>query len=746
MRNSRPDFWTRFLDSLFTDRRPKGRRAKARASASGRLCLAIEPLEDRRLLSVAMGFEDVGTVLAAESYWNGSGGEGGFGTGGLFYNNNYDPTWGSWDGWSYSNTTDTTTPGYTNQYSAYAGGGAAGSPTYGVAYRGFGSPPAVELTQDTAGLAFESLKITNTTYAALAMLNGDGFSKKFGGPDGTDPDWFLLTIEGKDAGGSSVGTVDFYLADYRFADDSQDYIVDQWTEVDVSSLVGATKLEFTWTSSDVGPYGINTPAYCALDNVTLVEVGDVTVTLTGTEGDDTFTYVRGTTHVVTLNGVRYDYDPAVVSTINFEGLGGDDTIRITGGTGNETANLEVGSVDVFGPDYEVHAADVEVVRVYGGGGDNDTAFLYGSAGNDRFYGRQPYSYLKGAGFFSYASGFHLVEADVTGGGDTSSDRAYLYDSPGSDTFHGDPHSSRIVLSSGVENKATGFDVVKAYASGGADHDEAFLTGSAGDDRFYSYEVYGYLKGGGFYNWASRFDYVEANVISGGDTSSDRAYLYDSSGSDTLHGDPLTSRIVLSSGVENRAIGFDVVKAFAGGGADDDTAYLTGSAGDDRFFGFSTYSYLKGDGFYNYAAGFDHVEADVTEGGDTGFDRAYLYDSPGDDTFTGQINYGELSGPGAGFMIRATAFDAGRAVAEDRPDADTADLYAGTVWRASGDWETINYDLGAGEAGATDFELGFAPWIVKRQQPEAATSGGDNETGEVDLASLDYLFGRLGVWP
>ena len=36
-------------------------------------------------------------------------------------------------------------------------------------------------------------------YAALAMLQGDAFSKKFGGPDGTDADWFLLTIEGFDA-------------------------------------------------------------------------------------------------------------------------------------------------------------------------------------------------------------------------------------------------------------------------------------------------------------------------------------------------------------------------------------------------------------------------------------------------------------------------------------------------------------------------------------------------------------------
>jgi hypothetical protein len=31
---------------------------------------------------------------------------------------------------------------------------------------------------------------TNTTYAALSMLSGDSFAKKFGGASGDDPDWF----------------------------------------------------------------------------------------------------------------------------------------------------------------------------------------------------------------------------------------------------------------------------------------------------------------------------------------------------------------------------------------------------------------------------------------------------------------------------------------------------------------------------------------------------------------------------
>jgi hypothetical protein len=102
------------------------------------------------------------------------------------------------------------------------------------------------------------------------MLNGDQFAKKFGGESGNDPDFFKLTIEGEDASNNSVGTVDFYLADYRFADNSKDYIVDSWERVDLSSLKGATELSLEFTSSDNDPqFGLNTPAYAAIDNLVL---------------------------------------------------------------------------------------------------------------------------------------------------------------------------------------------------------------------------------------------------------------------------------------------------------------------------------------------------------------------------------------------------------------------------------------------------------------------------------------------
>jgi hypothetical protein len=198
------------------------------------------------------------------AYWNGADGSGGFRSGGVHFLNTYNSGWNSWDGWAYSNTTDTITAGYENQYSAFAGGAHSGA-NYGVFFAPWSQTPTVTAP---APCAFEGMYVTNTTYAALSMLNGDATAKKFGGESGDDPDWFLLSIVGKDADGGTTGTVDFYLADYRFENNALDYVLDGWAYVDLTPLGDNVKsLEFALTSSDNGGYGMNTPAYFAMDDL-----------------------------------------------------------------------------------------------------------------------------------------------------------------------------------------------------------------------------------------------------------------------------------------------------------------------------------------------------------------------------------------------------------------------------------------------------------------------------------------------
>jgi len=206
--------------------------------------------------------------LAPESFLNGSDGSGGFSSGNIFVANSYNENYGSWSGWAISNTTDTLTPGFMNQYSSITGGGVDGSSTYAVSF--FASN--MVLTGEGAGKVVDGMYITNNTYAYLSMRDGDQFAKKFGGVDGNDPDFFLLTIKKYFNGALSTDSIDFYLADYRFEDNSQDYIVDEWTYLDLSSLGNVDSLQFTLMSSDTSSFGFNTPGYFCVDNVTTTDV------------------------------------------------------------------------------------------------------------------------------------------------------------------------------------------------------------------------------------------------------------------------------------------------------------------------------------------------------------------------------------------------------------------------------------------------------------------------------------------
>jgi len=97
------------------------------------------------------------------------------------------------------------------------------------------------------------------------MKDGDAFSKKFGGISGNDPDYFKLSIA-RWVGGAVLDTFQFYLADFRFADNAQDYIIKNWTNISLFERE-MDSLSFSLSSSDNGDFGMNTPAYFCLDNL-----------------------------------------------------------------------------------------------------------------------------------------------------------------------------------------------------------------------------------------------------------------------------------------------------------------------------------------------------------------------------------------------------------------------------------------------------------------------------------------------
>ncbi|HNZ42522.1 MAG TPA: DUF4465 domain-containing protein [Bacteroidales bacterium] len=210
--------------------------------------------------------------LPADTFWNGSDLSGFFSSGNASFTNNF-TDWGggitSWNGFSYSNKRDTTTQSYTNEYSAITALGFDSSDKYAVCYvSAFDPLPRIRLNGIAKGDTVSGFYITNSTYGYLTMKNGGGPAKKFGGVNGSDPDWFALSVYAYKDGNKKNDSVLFYLADFRFPSPAQDYIVKDWQWVDLTSLGMVDSLEFKLFSTDTaGGFGINNPTYFCMDNL-----------------------------------------------------------------------------------------------------------------------------------------------------------------------------------------------------------------------------------------------------------------------------------------------------------------------------------------------------------------------------------------------------------------------------------------------------------------------------------------------
>jgi hypothetical protein len=216
------------------------------ASASALVGLALVPA-----MATTVTFESL--LTTPNTFRNGSDVSGKFTSEGVDFINSYSPDNDAWSGFAISNTTDTYTPGYLNESSAYPGSGAGGSSVYAVAYGDASLNFATSINLTGLGAS-----ITNTTYAALEITEGIGTSRAF-----VLGDWFKLTVTGY-LNKVPTSFVEFYLADYRY----EAALVNDWQYVDFSPLGTVDEIRFTLSSTDNHPrYGMNTPAYFAIDNV-----------------------------------------------------------------------------------------------------------------------------------------------------------------------------------------------------------------------------------------------------------------------------------------------------------------------------------------------------------------------------------------------------------------------------------------------------------------------------------------------
>lgn len=181
---------------------------------------------------------------------------------------------GYWEsGSAYTNMNDTVTGDYTNLYGCIPGTAFSGN-NYATVQNG----AVITFSNTNTGLG--GFYITNTTYAWKIIKKGNMFARKFGDTTGTGsgtsiaqgeyPDWFKVIVRGYRSGAMLTDSVEYYLADYRATGTATDYVIKNWQYVNCSSLGQVDSVKFEMKSSDTGNFGMNTPGFFSIDDLSTI--------------------------------------------------------------------------------------------------------------------------------------------------------------------------------------------------------------------------------------------------------------------------------------------------------------------------------------------------------------------------------------------------------------------------------------------------------------------------------------------
>lgn len=114
----------------------------------------------------------------------------------------------------------------------------------------------------------ESIAICPTSYVYGTITKGNPFGNNPGKSLKETGGWFKVTATGYTAAGTKTYTIEKYICDYRNASKPVD-IASTWQTWDLSGLGRVNKVVFNFEGSDTGQWGLNTPAYLAIDDITL---------------------------------------------------------------------------------------------------------------------------------------------------------------------------------------------------------------------------------------------------------------------------------------------------------------------------------------------------------------------------------------------------------------------------------------------------------------------------------------------
>ena len=196
--------------------------------------------------------------------------------------------------------------------------------------------------------------------SSVNLSEGAAWLSVDGGIDGT------LTVE---ADGSGAGSTTLTLYDNNL------------TQVATSTGTNGD-LRVDWTGTPGAPYfirvsGSNTDVDVRLTNLVDIDIATGIVTVQGTSGDDNFVLdPSGSVHTFTINGVKYELNPANASRIVFEGGAGNDHVTLIDSAFDERLTGSDDWLSVTNNHgLELTAYGIESARAEGTHGGNDVSDL-----------------------------------------------------------------------------------------------------------------------------------------------------------------------------------------------------------------------------------------------------------------------------------------------------------------------------------------------------------------------------------
>ena len=432
--------------------------------------------------------------------------------------------------------------------------------------------------------------------------------------------------------------------------------------------------------------------------VNLVNESNENVNVYGTDGEDSFA-IQCTSCQITINGVAYDFDESVVSSVQFDGADGADRVHVTGTAHSERIDLSPGSGSLSGDAIEVAFVNTENTHVDGGGGV-DGAFLVDSDGDDTVV----------------ANALGMI---MTG-----------------ETLDGVAHS----------NSVSNVAYAHAYAKTGGT-DRAELNGTAGKyDCFKGYVDPADPNGQYGKLWTNsvllRAKFFEEIVAQGNEGDSDKAVFVSTADADQFEAGPDAATLT-NSHVQYVANDFADMRAYALG--NHATLVLAESEGNDKMWLLSHKAVATGTDYRVLARSFDHVIADATiYDGDR--DEVRLYDSPEDDTLTVTLDEARLTG---GVDFTARGFRKVKTYSLYSGDTDVATIAGGP-----GDDSLTAHSNSNGVLSTEDYidllastPEGIALLRAVAFSDVTVDSGDGDDTADTpdDLSALDYVLRMEGQW-